>query len=63
MTTSTMMTTTAGWWTAEQPYNINFDGKNLINVISWMIFFLIILAPIFLIIFTLICKAVEGVKG
>jgi len=62
MTTTTMMTTTAYWWAEEQPYNINFDGRVLINTISWMIFFLILLAPILMIIFTLICKAVEGVK-
>lgn len=62
MMTTTMMTTTAGWWTAQQPYNINFDGRVLINTISWMIFILILIAPILLIIFTLICKSIERVR-
>jgi len=56
------MTTTAGWWTAQQPYNINFDGRVLISTISWMILWLILLAPILLIIFTLICKSIERVR-
>lgn len=60
--TTTMMTTTAGWWTAQQPYNINFDGRVLINTISWMILWLILIAPILLIIFTLICKSIERVR-
>lgn len=60
--TTTMMTTTAWWWTAQQPYIVNFDGRVLVITIGWMIFFLILIAPILLIIFTLICKVVERVK-
>jgi hypothetical protein len=61
--TTTMMTTTAWWWTAQQPYNINFDGRVLIDTISWMILWMILIAPVLLIIFTLICKAVEAVPA
>lgn len=56
------MTTTAWWWTGQQPYNINFDGDILMATISWMIFALVLLAPVLLIIFTLICKSIERVR-